>query len=166
MNTRFVLVIGAILIAIGILKPDLSNINFRPVVNPDPVTTINVIEPTDEKLKEAALVVKNILKNGGGSHKKDALLLSGLYKDLAALIAMDGANTVVKTTDEIREANSVSGKLMNLDLKDKYDNLAEACNNVIVLAIGDDNVLVSQEIRSKAVAAFSALSWACYEGAK
>lgn len=166
MNTRFVLVIGAILIAIGIFKPDLSKINVRPVVNPDPVTTVEVKEPTDEKLKEAALKVKEVLKNGGSSHKKDGLLLSGLYRDLAALVSMDNENLVVKTTDEIREANSVSGKLMNLNLKGKYEGLADACNNVLVAAIGDDNTLVSTEVRANAVAAFEALSWACHEGAK
>ena len=165
MSTRLVLVIGAILIAIGIFKPDLSKvvINNKPT---NPVVVVDVEEPTDEALKTKALAVVDALKKGSSDRKKDGLDLSALYKDLATLISLDNENLVVKTTDEIREANSVAGMIMNLDLKGKYPGLAESCNDVVVSAIGDDNLLVSPEIRTNAVAAFKALSWACNQGAK
>ena len=164
-NKTVILFIGAVLIAIGIFKPDLSvlsNLGKNSFVNAVVETTM----PLDPTLKEKALEVVKALKNGSKDRKHDGVELAKLYRDLALLIQMDDKNQVVKTTDEIREANSVSGLLMNLNLQNKYPNLAEACENVVVEAIGLDNVPVSAGIRSKTVEAFESLSWATYEGSK
>jgi hypothetical protein len=44
--------------------------------------------------------------------------------------------------------------------------LAKETKDVIVAAIGDDQVLLSTELRAKAVDGFKALAWACNEGVK
>ena len=160
MNNKTVLIVVAVfLLLIGIFKPNLDT--FFP--DSKPVPTINVVEPTDPELKESCLAVATILKNGKSS---DALRLSSLYSDIGDLIALDGENEVIKTTEEIRQANKLSGSLLRLDIKVKYEGLATAAEKVIVVSIGQDDLPLDKELRNKSVTAFKALAWACKEGSK
>lgn len=160
MNNKTVLIVVAVfLLLIGIFKPNLDT--FFP--DSKPVPTINVVEPTDPELKESCLAVATILKNGKSS---DALRLSSLYSDIGDLIALDGENEVIKTTEEIRQANKLSGSLLRLDIKGKYEGLATAAEKVIVVSIGQDDLPLDKELRNKSVTAFKALAWACKEGSK
>lgn len=166
MNNKVVLAIGAVLIAIGIFKPDFSQLIPKggdPVVD-NPVVEIE--EPSDPDLKEQALVVAEILKGGGNNRKADATTLSKLYSDIAMIISLDEENEIVKTTNEIREVNSVAGTLMNLQLKGEYKGLPEAAKGILVSVLGDDVAVLNEDNRQKAVDAFEALSWGCYMGAK
>jgi hypothetical protein len=79
---------------------------------------------------------------------------------------LDGEDAVIKTTDEVRQANSLSGVMLKLDMKGKYKDLASSCNSVIQAAIGDDSVLLDKDLRAKAADGFKALAWACNEGSK
>lgn len=165
MNNRVALVIGAVLIGVGVLRPDLSDLIPKP--RPSVVTpSVEVSEPSEPALREAAQKVVDILQEGDSSRKTDGLALSSLYSDIAKLISLDSENEVVRTTAEIREVNSVSGSLMNLKLQGKYPGLANAAKDLVVSAIGDDIAVLNESNRSDAVAAFEALAWACYEGAK
>ena len=160
MNNKTVLIVVAVfLLLIGIFKPNLDT--FFP--DSKPVPTINVVEPTYPELKESCLAVATILKNGKSS---DALRLSSLYSDIGDLIALDGENEVIKTTEEIRQANKLSGSLLRLDIKGKYEGLATAAEKVIVVSIGQDDLPLDKELRNKSVTAFKALAWACKEGSK
>lgn len=165
MNNKVVLVIGAALIAFGVFKPDLSSLLPTPgvVVN---TPSVEVTEPTDPTLKSLALDVAQILKNGDDSRKEDGVKLASLYTDIANLISLDKDNEVVKTTSEITEVNSVAGRMMNLKIKGKYADLTETARKLVVSAIGDDVAVLNDASRSQAVAAFRALAWGCYEGAK
>ena len=169
MNNKVVLAIGAVLIVVGVLRPDLSSLipsnggNDTPVVN---VPEVVVEAPTEPSLKEVADELVEILKTGGEDRKVDGLNLAKLYSDIANLISLDLDNEVVKTTSEIREVNGVAGSLMNLKLKGKYPDFAQTAKKLVVTAIGDDIAVLNDETRSKAVDAFNALAWACYEGAK
>lgn len=163
MNNKLLLVIGILLLAIGIFKP---NINL-PLNNPDPVDNIVVVTPpSDEELKKTCQLVIDVLKNGSSDRKQDGKRLSELYSDLAVLIKLDGENEVIKTTEEVRQANSLSGLMLQMNIKDKYDGLPEATNTVVLKEIGDDIVPLDEDLRGKAVKAFMALSWACLEGSK
>ena len=122
--------------------------------------------PSDPVLKEKADLVIKALFSGHGNRKVDAARLSGLYNDLAYLIELDGENEVVKNTDEIRQANAIAGVMARMDMKGKYPNLAKATTGVVVAGIGDENIVLSKELRQKAIDSFRALSWACYEGSK
>lgn len=167
MNKKVVLVVGAVLIAVGIFKPDLSNLipgnNNAPVVD-NPV--VQVEEPSDPALKNLADEVVAILQKGGDERKVDGLNLAKLYNDIAMIISLDEDNAIVKTTSEIREVNSVAGSLMNLNLKGKYPNLPSTAKDLVVAAVGDDVAVLNDANREQAVAAFKALAWACFEGAK
>lgn len=165
MNNKAVLVVGAILIAVGIFKPDLSNLIPKRVDDVVDVV-VEIAEPTDADLKEAALKIVDIIKSGDNDRKKDGKTLAGLYIDLSRLISLDSENQVIKTTSEIREVNSVAGSLMNLQMQGKYPGLSTAAKELVVGAIGDDVSVLNEEQRGKAVAAFEALAWACFEGAK
>lgn len=164
MNNKIILIVGGLLLTIGLLKPDFSSfihINNRP----NKPNVIEVIKPENKDLLESCFDVIKALKSGPNT-SEDAKRLSSLYSDLALLVSLDGDNEVIKTTDEIRQANSLSGLILQLDLKGKYKNLASSCNNVIVAAIGDDSLLLDPALRSKAVDGFKALAWACNEASK
>lgn len=163
-NKTLLLALGLALVCVGIFRPTLT----KPVVNrPDIVDAIVVITPpADKALLESCSAVVDALKNGDSSRSVDGRKLSSLYMDLSTLISLDGENQVVKTTEEIRQANSISGVMLRLNIKDKYPGLAEATNNVIVTGIGDDAVLLDENLRAKATESFRALAWACNEGTK
>jgi hypothetical protein len=163
MNNKVLLIIGALLLLVGLIRPD---INF-PINNPKPVDNIVVVTPpADEELKKTCQLVIDVLKAGPSDRKQDGKRLSELYSDLAVLIRLDGENEVVKTTEEVRQANSLSGLMLQMNIKDKYDGLPEATNTVVLKQIGDDIVPLDEDLRGKAVKAFMALSWACLEGSK
>lgn len=166
MNKKILLVIAAVLVLVGFFKPDFSSLTN--VLKPSSVVVDNttIVAPTDESLKNKCVAVVDAFKNGGSSRYKDAKRLGDLYVDLATLIELEGDNTVVKTTDEIRQANSLSGLMLRMNIKGEYDNLSVATNDIIVAGIGNDNVVLNADLRKKAVESFRALAWACYQGAK
>lgn len=164
-QTKLLLLLGAILVAVGIFKPDLTRI----IPNPSPVVVVDNVElkaPSDPELRSKAQKVTEILSQGTASSKYDAGKLRDLYIDLATLINLDGENEVVKNTEEVRQANSLTGVMLRLDLKGKYDNLSSACNDVVVTSIGDDNINLTPELRTKTADSFMALAWACNEATK
>lgn len=166
MNNKTLLIVAVILIGIGILKPDFSNLipTGKPTVDSP---SIIVSEPSDPTLKAAAMKVVDTLKNSGSPDRKaDGLALAMLYGDISKLISLDTKDLVVKTTSEVREINSVSGSLMNLKLQGKYPNLAVYAKELVVAAVGDDIAVLNETTRKKAVEAFEALSWGCFEGTK
>lgn len=160
MNKNVILLIAGILIAIGLLKPDLSSL--VPVSKPKD-TIVFIEAPVDETVKKECEDVAKILKKGSAS---DAIRLRDLFLDISKLVELDGEDLVIKTTEEIRQANALAGPMLKLDIKNKYENLANEAKQVIVSSIGDDNVPLTTELRKQAVNAFKHLAWACNEGAK
>lgn len=168
MQNKVLLGVGIVLLFLGVFKPDLSNI--IPVNDQVPVESVESYvtdAPADEELLSKAQGVVDILKSSDDSTRKsDCLKLSSLYCDLATLIELDGEDRVIPDTSSIREANSLSGKMLRLDIKNKYENLAKSLSDLVISQIGDDDVVLDTELRSKAVEAFRALSWAFYQGSK
>jgi hypothetical protein len=163
MNQKNILLgLAILLIFVGLLKPEFSNI-----LGPNKPVSVDVLElptPTDEALKKEAEDVVTVLKEAGA--KADARRLRDLYMDLAKLVELDGENEVVKNTEEIRQANSLAGVMLRLDIKGKYPDLAKEAKEVVVASIGDDQILLSKELRAKAVEGLNALAWACNMGSK
>lgn len=165
-QNKILLIIATILIGLGVFKPNLSNLTIN---RPSVYNLENYVidAPADSDLLNKALVVKDIfLSSDDSTRKSDCLKLSALYSDLAVLIELDNEDEVIKDTATIRETNSLCGKMLKLDIKDKYLNLPQASKDVIVTAIGDEDVLLDETLRKKAAEGFRALSWACYEGSK
>ena len=163
LNSKLLLLVAAVLIVIGITKPDFSLLNNKS--NNGVNAVVEVTKPTDEVLLEKSKKVISVLKDGK-SRKTDGVRLAGLYSDIATLIELDGENEVIKTTDEIRQANSLAGLMLRLNLKGDYAGLPEAAKDLIVSYAGDDSVNLDAALRTKYVDAFKALAWACNEGAK
>ena len=156
------LILAFILILLGLTKPDLTNF-FPNKVNA--VDVMELPEPTDPNVKKEALEVISLLKQISGE-KNNFKRLRDLCLDLARLIELDGDDLVIKNTDEIRQANSIAGPMLRLDIKGKYANLAKETKEVIVAAVGDDNINLSTELRAKGVDGFNALAWAYNEASK
>jgi hypothetical protein len=165
MNKKVLLVIAGILLLIGIIKPDIGSLVNRPSKPVVIVDNTDYPAPVSESLRSKSNDVIKAL-SVDPDRKTDGKRLASLYNDIAALIELDGKDMVVKNTEEVRQANRLSGLLLKLNIKDKYENLAEANQALIVEAIGDDVVLLDAELRAKSVEAFKALAWACNEGSK
>ena len=161
-NKSILLLIGLLLLSIGLFGSKL----FETSSIITPKTSVSISEPKDSELRDLCQKVTDSLKNGDSSRFKDGKKLCSLYLDIANLIKLDGDNEIIKTTEEIRQANKISGLLLNLNIKDKYNLLAERANDVISYGIGDDVLQLDKDLRLKAVESFEALAWACNEGAK
>jgi hypothetical protein len=160
-DKKVLLGLGGLLILVGLLKPEFSDI-LKP--KPSVVDVLELSVPTDEAVKKEADDVVTVLKEAG--IKSEAKRLRDLYIDLAKLVELDGEDEVIKSTEEIRQANSLAGIMLRLDMKGKYPNLAKEAKEVVVASIGDDQILLSKELRVKAVEGLDALAWACNEGSK
>jgi hypothetical protein len=163
MKEKILLAVGGLLIAFAVVKPETSWL--RPLA-PSIVIDNSVINNIDSTVKGNAAAVTEALKHGSLDRRSDGKRLASLYSDLATLIALDGDNEVVKTTEDIKQANSLAGLLLKLDLKGKYPDLSPSCTNLIKSMIGDDNAPLDKELRAKSVEAFKILAWACNEGSK
>ena len=167
MSNKLLLVIGISLLVLGIFRPNISSlINYSPNAV-GYIETYVVDAPADSSLLEKAKAITTILQKSEDTTKRtDCLKLSTLYSDMATLIELDRDELVITNTATIREANSLCGSMLRLNIKDKYPNLAEASKDLVVSVIGDDEVSLDDELRTKAAKAFRALSWAFYEGSK
>jgi len=161
---KILLVIASILILLGLFKPDFTSL--IPVSVPSVVDVINVDPPTDENLKALADKVVECLKSGSADRKTEALKLAELYYDISILISLDAEKEVISSTEAIRQTNMLVGPMLRMEIKGKYDGLAEAADNLLISNIGTENVKLTEELRDKSVEAFLALSWACLEGSK
>jgi hypothetical protein len=164
-QNKIVLIIGILLVVFGWFKPDISGLIKPSSVN----NSVNYVvdAPSEDALLEASKkIIEIVRKSDDSTRKSDCLRLSSLYADMALLIELDNTDMVIKDTTNIREANGLCGKMLKLDIKDKYPNLAESAENLVVTSIGKNDVQLTPELRSSAVKAFRALSWAFYEGSK
>lgn len=163
-KNHILLTIGIIMVLFGLLKPNISNIN---IFNP-PNQSINDIVVEKPLVKETLDACNNVSKilSSGPNPRTDALNLASLFSDISKLVELDGSDEVIKNTADLSSVNSIAGSLLKLNVKGKYDGLSDACQNVIVSVIGDDNLPLDKELRSKTVIAFRNLAWACQEGAK
>lgn len=162
-NKTLVLVIGSVLILVGLTRMDLSS--FLPSM-PQNIDVMELAEPTDPNVKKEADEVVALVKSYGASSKSDFKKLRDLMLDLGRLVELDGEDEVVKNTDEIRQANSLSGPMLRLDIKNKYKDLKKESQDVVIASIGDDNIPLTKELRPKAVEGFNALAWAYNEATK
>jgi hypothetical protein len=159
-NKNILLCIAAALIAIGLFKPNFDSLLSKP----QPVSNVVFVEPKEEYKDYVSEVISAL--SSDPDRKVDGKRLAGMSNDIATLISLDGENEAIKNTEEIRQINKLIGPMLKLDIKGKYPKLAQASQNLIVSAIGDDAVLLDKELRIKSSEAFQALAWAYNEGAK
>lgn len=162
MHKNIVLVIGLLLISIGLFKPYL-NLDLN---KPSTVSSSVVVEkPSSPELLVLSEELISTIKQSNVS-KEDGLRLASLAFDISTLISLDGPNEVIKNTEEIRQANRLSGMMLRMDMNKKYPDLATKLNSVVVTYIGDDIVPLNSELRTKSCDVFKAISWAFVQGTK
>ena len=158
----FILIAAGLLILVGLTKFDLSQLNILPN-KPAVVDNMELPKPTDEKILKEAEDVVIVAKK---MPQAEARRLRDLYLDMSQLIKLDGEDQVIANTEEIRQANSIAGLMLKLDIKGKYPDLPKELKEVVVAAVGDDQITLSPELRTKAASGFDALAWALNEGSK
>jgi hypothetical protein len=159
-NNKILLAIAGLLILIGLLQPDFGGLFSRP----QPINSVVLVEPKEEYKDYVSEVISAL--SSDPDRKVDGKRLASMSNDVATLISLDGENEAIKNTEEIRQINKLIGPMLKLDIKGKYPKLAQASQNLIVSAIGDDVLLLDKELRIKSSEAFQALAWAYNEGAK
>jgi hypothetical protein len=158
------LILAGLLLTIGLFKPVFINniFNNRSVVSVDEK---EFVAPTSDELKaKCDDVIKALSVNNDRSI--DGKKLAKLYNDIATLVSLDEKDQVITNTEEIRQANRLAGAMLKLNIKGKYPELSAAAQALVIQAIGDDQVLLSNDLRAKAVEGFKVLAWACNEGSK
>tara|TARA_Y100000385_G_scaffold109502_1_gene113703 strand:+ start:2056 stop:2556 length:501 start_codon:yes stop_codon:yes gene_type:complete len=162
---KILLILASVLILVGLFKPNFSELTSV-ISNPSTVAAVKVDAPENEELLNLAKQVTECFKSGSDDRKTEALRLAHLYHDMATLVSLDKEDVVIENTEAIRQANILAGSMLKLNIKDKYEGLSEAAENLVASAIGTDNVKLTDELREKSVRVFLALSWACLEGSK
>jgi len=164
MKNNAILIIGVAILLFGLFGNDINLPNLN-IYNNTSVEYITEKPDNKELLDQANDIVDIIKSNYSDSSKEECLKLAALYYDLSILISLDKEDEVITDTASIQEANSLAGKMLKLDIKGKYPGLAEAAKNLVIIAIGEEDVSLNDESRSAAKDAFESLSWAFYQGA-
>jgi hypothetical protein len=157
-NNKLLWIVAALLLAVGVFQPSL------PRFNNSSSQAVSVSVPSDELQSKCEKIIQIVKSSNNSDKTEDMRKLSGLYLDLARLISINDEDTIIKNTEEVREANKLSGKMLELDIKDKYEDLGEELNGVVKSYLGDDNVALSPELRQRSVDVFKAFAWALTRG--
>lgn len=163
MKDKILLALGGLLVAIAIFKPTLDNL---PIV-PNTVSVNQLVIPDVDN--DTKLLLQPIVKSftdGSSDRKLDGKKLASLYLDMATLISLDGEDVVIKTTEDIKQANSIAGSMLKLNIRGKYPDLSESCTAYVKSQLGDDTIQLDEKLRQLAVKSFNDLAWACNEGSK
>lgn len=150
MNKKVRLLLGLAICVIGLVGEPVFNAirNIKPS-NPD-VVVVN--EPPIELKTLVDPVVKIDIK------AEDADLLSCFYSEMADVISKD--KEFLQNTEQFRTFNITAGKLyFDTKLKNKYDTLGESIDQIIIQAIGKENVSLDSTKREKLVNVLNALAW-------
>lgn len=160
---KIILCLGAILVFGALLKPDLSSLsNF----NIGGGSAVVQLDPVDTKTQTKVKPVVDVIKNGPSSRKQDGARLASLFRDMSTLIAVDGDASIIKSTNDIRNAVSLVGDMLRMDINSKYEDFEKETTAFTQSMIGTEDVILDSETRANAVKAFQALAWACLQGSK
>lgn len=161
-NKKVVLVLGVALVCLGLFGSKFDLGSKTPVNNS---VSVSVDKPSDEALLTLAQDLVSCVKNSKVT-REDGLKLANLAMDMSTLIGLDGSSEVIKSTEEIRQANRLSGMMLRMDMNKKYPELASKMNTIVIAYIGDDIVSLNAELRTKSCDVFKAIAWAFVEGTK
>ena len=119
------------------------------------------VTPVDPKVVEPSLTNKTLVQELTllDIDKKDKKQLSDYFLTLADVVKTEPG--LIKTTEQFKNFNSIAGQLnfTGLDLKDKYANLGESIDEIIIATLGKENEDLTQEARTSLVNVLNAISW-------
>lgn len=150
MNQKLRLILGMALVVIGLVGEPLLDSVKNIIPNPDNPPTI--VEPS----MELKTLVQPIVDDDISS--EDAALMSAFFEELASVVANDAQ--FIQSTGQFRTFNVTAGGLnFNKQLKNKYENLGENIDSVIMEAIGKESVQMDDEKRSDLTEVLMAIAW-------
>jgi len=119
------------------------------------------VTPVEPKVVEPSLTNKTLVQELTllDIDKKDKKQLSDYFLTLADVVKTEPG--LIKTTEQFKNFNSIAGQLnfTGLDLKDKYANLGESIDEIIIATLGKENEDLTQEARTSLVNVLNAISW-------
>ena len=119
------------------------------------------VTPVEPKVVEPSLTNKTLVQELTllDIDKKDKKQLSYYFLTLADVVKTEPG--LIKTTEQFKNFNSIAGQLnfTGLDLKDKYANLGESIDEIIIATLGKENEDLTQEARTSLVNVLNAISW-------
>lgn len=119
------------------------------------------VTPVEPKVVEPSLTNKTLVEELTllDIDKKDKKQLSDYFLTLADVVKTEPG--LIKTTEQFKSFNSIAGQLnfTGLDLKDKYANLGESIDEIIIATLGKENEDLTQEARTSLVNVLNAISW-------
>jgi len=112
-----------------------------------------VVEPS---LTNKTLVEELILLD---INKKDKTQLRDYFYTLSDVVETEPG--LIQTTGQFKNFNSIAGQLnfTGLDLKDKYTNLGESIDEIIIATLGKENADFTPEARTSLVNVLDAIAW-------
>ena len=154
MSRQVKMIIVIICIGLGLFWNQFTSVIDRVVDTP--LVSISITEPTPE-LQETVKDISELVT--GDDAVKDKLLISDYFNQLANVVRDDPG--LIDTTGKFRRFNSTAGQInfAGQSLKDKYNGLGKAIDDLIKETIGNNNVEFDQEKRDKLVHLLKAISW-------
>jgi len=91
--------------------------------------------------------------------KKDKTQLRDYFFTLSDVVETEPG--LIQTTEQFKNFNSIAGQLnfTGLDLKDKYTNLGESIDEIIIATLGKENADFTPEARTSLVNVLDAIAW-------
>ena len=150
---KMIIIIGCI--TLGLFGDRITTMLDGVINRPSGITVV-VSEPTPE-LKETVKGIPLLIT--GSDAKVDKIQISDYFNQVANVIRDDPG--FIDTTEIVRRFNSVAGQInfAGQSLKDKYNGLGNAIDNLIKEAIGNDNVKLDKDKRDKLVKILKAIAW-------
>lgn len=154
MSRQVKVIIAIICIGLGLFWNQIPDLIDR--VKDAPNVSVSITEPTPE-LQETVKDIPTLVT--GDNAAKDKLLISDYFNQLANVVRDDPG--LIDTTEKFRRFNSTAGQInfAGQSLKDKYNGLGKAIDDLIKDAIGNDNVELNQEKRNQLVQLLKAIAW-------
>ena len=154
MSRQAKVIIAIICIGLGLFWNQIPDLISR--VEHAPNASVSITEPTPE-LQQIVKGIPTLV--AGEDAKKDKLLISDYFNQLANVVRDEPG--LIDTTEKFRRFNSTAGQInfAGQSLKDKYNGLGKAIDDLIKNTIGNDNVELNQEKRDNLVRLLKAIAW-------
>ena len=134
---------------IGVVKNNIPEVSTPDVLISEPqIEYKNVVQPLQQQITK-----ENVTPY-------DKVQIRDFFLELSKVVQYD--NNLIKTTGQFRKFNITSGGLnfAGLRLQNKYPQLGETVDKVIVNALGQENVPLTQEKRETLWRTLHAIAWA------
>lgn len=150
-KTSKIILVVVLVFTCFIGKPIIEALQGTEVTPVD--TKPEVIEPS---LTNKTLVKELILLD---IDKKDKTQLRDYFFTLSDVVETEPG--LIQTTEQFKNFNSIAGQLnfTGLDLKDKYTNLGESIDEIIIATLGKENADFTPEARTSLVNVLDAIAW-------